>query len=91
MSLGQWLPVVGMTVGGLALVIRGRTLVRWPRHRPPDPPGVIRAVGLCVVLVAASITAGAGLHAPLVALALAVAAPFVVLVPVILASRQGRI
>jgi hypothetical protein len=86
-----WVLSLGVAALGLVMLIGGRPLIRWPRHRPPDPPGVVRASGLGMVLVAAAIVVGVGLDAWTFGLVLAVAAMLVGLIPLILASRQGRI
>lgn len=91
MSLLSRVLSVGMAALGLVVLLRGRPLVRWPRSRPPAPPGLIRASGLCLLLAAASIVASAELHARALAIVLALAALGVGLIPLIVASRQGRI
>jgi hypothetical protein len=91
MSLLQKVLYGGLAVGALVLLIRGQLLLRWPRRRPADPPRLVRALGLSLLLIVASQVASYELHARVLAIALAGAGLLVVLVPLIVASRQGRI
>jgi hypothetical protein len=90
MSLLQRVLSVGLVVLGLVMLIRGQPLFRWSRHRPADPPWLNRLAGLSGLLLVAGTVAGSELHAWGLAYGLLIAAMLVVLVPMIVASRQGR-
>ena len=66
----------------------GQFLGRWSRRRPGDPL-LVRAVGLCLLLLAASLVASDQLNLRALVVALLVGGLLVVLGPVA-RSRQGR-
>jgi hypothetical protein len=81
---------VGIAVLALVLLLRGQLLGRWSRRRPVDPL-LARAVGLGLLLAAASLVASDELNLWDLAVALSVGGLLVVLGPMVGRSRQGRL
>ena len=81
---------VGIAVLALVLLFRGQFLGRWSRRRPGNPL-LARAVGLGLLLLVASLVASDQVNLQGLAVALLVGGLLVVLIPTIIASRQGRI
>jgi threonine/homoserine efflux transporter RhtA len=81
---------VGIAVLALALLFRGQFLGRWS-HRRPGHPLLVRAAGLGLLLLVASLVAGDQLNLRGLAVALLVGGLLVVLGPRVVGSRQGRL
>jgi hypothetical protein len=80
---------VGIAVLALVLLLRGQFLGRWSRRRSGDPL-LVRAVGLSLLLVTASLVAGDQLNLRGQAVALLVGGLLLALEPRVARSRQGR-
>jgi hypothetical protein len=79
---------VGIAVLALVLLLRGQFLGRWSRRA--GNPLLVRAVGLSLLLVTASLVAGDQLNLRGLAVALLVGGLLLALGPRVARSRQGR-